>query len=91
MHVTVIGGLIGQLPKLNETVRNIDTGDRHSINTCTQRFTRALCDVADPLFSKTTLRGDFTKDCFFPIGPIWGPFHKHTYVQYYRNSSLKLA
>ena len=37
-------GLIGQLPKLNEIARNIDTGDRHSINTCTQSFTRALLD-----------------------------------------------
>jgi len=47
--------MIGQLPKLNEIVRNIDTGDRHSINTCTQSFTRALRDIADTLFSKTTL------------------------------------
>ena len=30
--------------QLNEIVRNIDTGDRHSINTCTQSFTRALPD-----------------------------------------------
>ena len=47
--------MIGQLPKLNEIAPNIDTDDRHSINTCTKSFTRALRDVADPLFSKTTL------------------------------------
>ena len=47
--------MIGQLPKFNEIVRNIDTGDRHSIDTCTQSFIRALLGIAAPLFSKITL------------------------------------
>ena len=84
MHVTVIGGLIGQLPKLNETVRNIDTGDRHSINTCTQSFTRALCDVAGPLFSSPRI-------VFFQSARSGARFINIAYVQYYRNSTLKLA